>query len=63
MTSCLGVTSYVVYIGDLDPVGSENDTEVFLNANVRTWGELFSMDENMLVNMVDFFEQYHEDQS
>ena len=45
MTSCLGTTSYVVYIGDLDPVGSENDAEVFLNVDVRTWGELLSMDE------------------
>ena len=39
------MTNYVVHIGELDPVGSENDVEVFLNADVRTWGELLSMDE------------------
>ena len=58
MTSCLGAAS-CVYIGDLDPIGSENDAEVFLNADIRTWGELFSMDEKHVVNVMDFLEQYH----
>ena len=43
MTSCLGAVS-CAYIGDLDPVGSENVADVFLNVDVRTWGELLSMD-------------------
>ena len=45
MTSCLGAVS-CVYIGDLDPVGSENDAEVFLNTEVLgRWGEFHSKDE------------------
>ena len=46
MTSCLGTTNYVVNIGELDPVGSENDAEVFLNAeDLGRLRKLHSMDE------------------